>query len=105
VSSIRPSWTIWPGSSAGERDVSEPSRFAKLGTRLRAALGEAAIRIDHIGSTSVAGLAAKAVIDIQVCVAGLEPAGPFGKPLAGLGFVYRADSRGGQAPSCRPVRQ
>jgi GrpB-like predicted nucleotidyltransferase (UPF0157 family) len=50
----------------------------------------AAIRIDHIGSTSVPGLAAKPVIDIQISVARLEPAEPFRVPLQGLGFIYRA---------------
>jgi GrpB-like predicted nucleotidyltransferase (UPF0157 family) len=49
-----------------------------------------AIRIDHIGSTSVPGLAAKPVIDIQISVARLEPAEPFLKPLERLGFIYRA---------------
>ena len=73
-------------------DPAWASRFAELGIRLRAALGGAAIRIDHVGSTSVPGLAAKPVIDIQVSVARLEPAGPFAEPLAGLGFIYRADN-------------
>ena len=48
-----------------------------------------ALRIDHIGSTSVAGLAAKPVIDIQVSVERLEPVVPFRDPLQELGFVYR----------------
>ena len=48
--------------------------FRALGTELRAALGDLALRIDHIGSTSVPGLAAKDIIDIQVTVAALAPA-------------------------------
>jgi GrpB-like predicted nucleotidyltransferase (UPF0157 family) len=51
-----------------------------------------AIRIDHIGSTSVPGLAAKPVIDIQVSVDRLEPVQPFCVPLQRLGFVYRSDN-------------
>jgi GrpB-like predicted nucleotidyltransferase (UPF0157 family) len=39
---------------------------------LRAALGEVAVRVDHIGSTSVPGLAAKDVIDVQIGVTNLE---------------------------------
>jgi GrpB-like predicted nucleotidyltransferase (UPF0157 family) len=39
-----------------------PDEFAKIAARLRAGLGDLAIRIDHIGSTSVPALAAKDVI-------------------------------------------
>ncbi|MFN8485802.1 MAG: GrpB family protein [Anaerolineae bacterium] len=46
--------------------------FLALGRELRAALGSLALRVDHIGSTSVPGLAAKDIIDIQVTVAALE---------------------------------
>jgi len=46
--------------------------FAVIGSRLRAALGGRALRVDHIGSTSVPGLAAKDVIDVQVSVASLD---------------------------------
>lgn len=46
--------------------------FATIGAALRDHLDPAALRIDHIGSTAVAGLAAKDVIDIQVTVADLE---------------------------------
>ncbi len=69
-----------------------PLRFAELGGSLREALGAVAIRIDHIGSTSVPGLAAKPVIDIQISVARLEPVQPFCAPLQRLGFVYRSDN-------------
>ena len=43
--------------------------FAAIATDLRAALGDLALRIDHIGSTAVPGLAAKDRIDVQVSVA------------------------------------
>jgi GrpB-like predicted nucleotidyltransferase (UPF0157 family) len=49
-----------------------PSEFQTLASTLRRGLGELAIRIDHIGSTSVPGLAAKDVIDIQITVAALD---------------------------------
>jgi GrpB-like predicted nucleotidyltransferase (UPF0157 family) len=48
-----------------------PSEFAKVHELLGAALGDVADRIDHIGSTSVPGLAAKDIIDVQVGVADL----------------------------------
>ncbi|HEY4262252.1 MAG TPA: GrpB family protein [Schlesneria sp.] len=50
-----------------------PERFNGYGQLLRRALGPLALRIDHIGSTSVLGLAAKDVIDIQVSVSELIP--------------------------------
>jgi GrpB-like predicted nucleotidyltransferase (UPF0157 family) len=53
-------------------DVTWPYRFEKLGRALREQLGAVALRIDHVGSTAVPGLAAKDVIDIQVTVASLE---------------------------------
>ncbi len=64
--------------------------FRALGGQLRAALGAVALRIDHIGSTSVPGLAAKPIIDVQISVAALEPVDPFRLPLEGLGLVFRA---------------
>lgn len=53
-------------------DPEWPQRFAGLGSELRAAFGETAFRIDHIGSTAVPGLAAKDIIDIQITVADLD---------------------------------
>ncbi|MBL1178282.1 GrpB family protein [Pantanalinema sp. GBBB05] len=49
------------------------NEFLALGSNLRQVLGELALRIDHIGSTSVPGLAAKDIIDIQITVPTLEP--------------------------------
>ena len=47
------------------------AEFQQLGAALRLALGPLALRIDHIGSTSVPGLGAKDVLDVQVTVAAL----------------------------------
>ena len=46
--------------------ASWPNEFFEKGTMLRQILGDLALRIDHIGSTAVPGLAAKDVIDIQI---------------------------------------
>ena len=67
-------------------------RFADLGRSLRATLGAVAVRIDHIGSTAVPGLAAKPVTAIQISVANLEPPDAFREPLERLGYVFRADN-------------
>jgi len=42
-----------------------PKEFVRIGAVIRNALNERAVRIDHIGSTSVPGLESKDVIDIQ----------------------------------------
>lgn len=65
--------------------------FADLGGMLRDALGDVAVRIDHIGSTAVRGLAAKPVVDVQVSVRSFEPLDAYRAPLEGLGYAYRAD--------------
>lgn len=64
--------------------------FAAIGADLRGALGERTQRIDHIGSTSVPGLAAKDRIDVQVTVASLEPAEPIVRAITGLGYEQRS---------------
>jgi GrpB-like predicted nucleotidyltransferase (UPF0157 family) len=74
-------------------DDAWPARFLQLSRALRAALGEVALRIDHIGSTAVPGLPAKPVIDVQVSVAAFEPLDAFRAPLERLGYVFRADNR------------
>src|SRR3954471_78816 len=50
-------------------DPAWPAQFARLATRIRDALGERALAIEHVGSTSVPDLAAKPIIDIDVTVA------------------------------------
>jgi GrpB-like predicted nucleotidyltransferase (UPF0157 family) len=65
--------------------------FAAEARSLRAALGDVAVRIDHIGSTAVLGLAAKPVVDVQVSVDGFEPEARFDRPLATLGFKLLED--------------
>jgi GrpB-like predicted nucleotidyltransferase (UPF0157 family) len=51
-----------------------PDEFQKLAGVLRLSLGGLALRIDHIGSTSISGLVAKDRIDIKVTVESLDPA-------------------------------
>jgi GrpB-like predicted nucleotidyltransferase (UPF0157 family) len=49
-----------------------PAEFQHIAATLRQSLGSLALRIDHIGSTSVPGLAAKDIIDVQITVAALD---------------------------------
>ena len=71
-----------------EYDPKWPDQFWAEERRVRYALGALALRIDHVGSTSVPGLAAKPVIDIQVTVAGATEADACRVPLSGLGYTY-----------------
>ena len=75
-----------------DHDPAWAAAFASIGGALREALGAVAVRIDHIGSTAVPGLAAKPVVDVQISVASLEPADGFRVPLQALGYVHRADN-------------
>ena len=64
-----------------------PSRFDRLAKPVRMALGDLAIRIDHIGSTAIPGLAAKDLIDIQITAVSLDPA--IEAALGRAGFTRR----------------
>ncbi|MEU4643222.1 dephospho-CoA kinase [Micromonospora sp. NPDC023814] len=70
-----------------EADPTWPQQYARLAARIRHAIAPADLRIDHIGSTAVPGLAAKDVIDIQLTVPTLADAdGPLAERLAAAGF-------------------
>jgi GrpB-like predicted nucleotidyltransferase (UPF0157 family) len=66
--------------------------FSQLGTRLRRELGPTALRIDHIGSTSVPGLDAKPVIDVQISVSSLDPVDAYRGSLERCGFAWRTEN-------------
>lgn len=59
--------------------------FERIAAELRAALGNQALRVDHIGSTAVPMLAAKDIIDVQVTVARLDDA--IARSLLAAGFT------------------
>lgn len=66
----------WPRAFAAERD------------RIAASLGPLALPIEHHGSTSVRGLAAKPVFDIQISVAQLHPLEQYAVLLRTLGYEH-----------------
>jgi GrpB-like predicted nucleotidyltransferase (UPF0157 family) len=68
------------------------SLFSDTASRLKRSLGDLAVRIDHVGSTAVAGLDAKPVIDIQISVADLDDAAAYKAPVESAGFILRADN-------------
>jgi dephospho-CoA kinase len=64
-----------------------PARAASLIATLRDQLGARAVRIEHIGSTAIPGMAAKDVLDLQISVTSLDDAArEFDQPLGSLGF-------------------
>jgi len=69
-------------------DSGWPAQFEAEAACIRKAVGASILRIEHVGSTSVPGLAAKPVIDIQVSVASLEALPTFTKVLAQLGYIH-----------------
>jgi GrpB-like predicted nucleotidyltransferase (UPF0157 family) len=70
--------------------------FQEIAVALRASAGEMALRVDHIGSTSVPHLCAKDVIDVQVTVASLE--GGVAERLRQIGFVPCPEISGDHVP-------
>jgi dephospho-CoA kinase len=64
-----------------------PAQAARLIARLQLLTG--GLRIDHIGSTSVPGLPAKDIIDLQMTVSSLEQADSLAEPLSAAGFPLR----------------
>jgi GrpB-like predicted nucleotidyltransferase (UPF0157 family) len=56
--------------------------------RIEAALGEVAVRLEHVGSTAVPGLAAKPILDLQLSVAAIEAQEPYVAPLERLGYLF-----------------
>jgi GrpB-like predicted nucleotidyltransferase (UPF0157 family) len=110
---------MWPGFEYNERskprerqpveivayDQGWPERFEAWRGRLAGGLGPVARRIEHVGSTSVPGLAAKPVVDIQVSVAELSDEDRYAPSCeaAGLQFRLRDDEhRYFQPPPWQP---
>jgi GrpB-like predicted nucleotidyltransferase (UPF0157 family) len=69
-------------------DPAWPAEAARELARVAEALGETAVRLDHVGSTAVPGLAAKPIVDLQVSVAALEPRAAYVGPLEALGYLF-----------------
>jgi GrpB-like predicted nucleotidyltransferase (UPF0157 family) len=77
-----------------DHDPSWAARFEQVEARLHAALGATALSVEHIGSTSVPGLAAKPIIDVLVVVADVEAESSFLAALEAAGFALRARDPG-----------
>ncbi len=73
-----------------EYDKEWPARFASWRDLISDSLEGAALRIDHVGSTSVPGLAAKPIVDVQVSVADLTDEQAYVPQLERLGVQLRS---------------
>jgi GrpB-like predicted nucleotidyltransferase (UPF0157 family) len=88
------------GSSPGDPirvvayDPAWPGRFRSWRDRLAGALGPAALRIDHVGSTAIPGLPAKPVIDVQVSVADVEDEDAYVAAVEAVGVPLRMREAG-----------
>lgn len=80
-----------PRPSTAPRLVPHDERWqaqaARALARIGRAAGERAVRADHVGSTSVPGLPAKDVLDLQLTVSTLDDADAVAEALSDAGFV------------------
>jgi GrpB-like predicted nucleotidyltransferase (UPF0157 family) len=75
-----------------------PAEFAEIALKLRRSFGPIALAIHHMGSTSVPGLAAKDVIDLQISVASLDPLEPLQAALEAAGYRLRPSIENDHVP-------
>jgi GrpB-like predicted nucleotidyltransferase (UPF0157 family) len=75
-------------------DPAWATAYAEQERRIRAALGPAAVQVEHIGSTSVPGLAAKPIIDVLLTVEDLTAEEDYLDQLLGAGYELRVREPG-----------
>jgi len=71
-----------------EYDERWPADFERVAARVRGALGDRALELYHVGSTSVPGLPAKPVIDVDLVVADPADEAAYIPDLVTAGFVH-----------------
>ncbi len=70
-------------------DPEWPIRYERRAADIRATLGDRALLLEHVGSTSVPGLAAKPIVDIVVAVADSAVEAAYVPPMEEAGWVLR----------------
>jgi GrpB-like predicted nucleotidyltransferase (UPF0157 family) len=108
---LRAAWVVEPPKLTAKLQVVDhdpgwPGLFRREADRIRAVLGEGVVQLEHIGSTSVPGLAAKPIIDILLVVADPadEPAWLPDLEAAGSGWSSGNPTGTGTAASRGPIR-
>ena len=66
-----------------------PELFAGEATNIRRALGSRALQVEHVGSTSVPGLAAKPIVDVLLVVADSAQEAAYVPALEAAGYTLR----------------
>ena len=70
-------------------DPAWPEWFERAEEQIRGALGDRVLQLDHVGSTSVPGLAAKPLIDVNLVVADTTDEEAYVPQLEAAGYVLR----------------
>ncbi|MBE1490889.1 GrpB family protein [Plantactinospora soyae] len=76
----------WQSNVIEDYDPAWPDRFAVAASSMKAALGDLIIDIEHVGSTSVPGLAAKPIIDIDLLLDDTTDESRYVPVLEGIGY-------------------
>ena len=84
-------WSSRSPVIVADYDDAWPRFFDEIARPVREAFAGLAAGVEHVGSTSVPGLAAKPVIDIDVVVRSLEDVPTAIERLRALGYVYQGD--------------
>ncbi|KAL3449618.1 grpb/dephospho-CoA kinase [Aspergillus insuetus] len=79
---------IEPSITIAEPNPEWPQRFEEVKERIQKALGASVLDIAHTGSTSVPGLPAKDIIDVDVTLEDAKDEASYVKPLEEAGFRF-----------------
>lgn len=74
-----------------EYDTDWPNQFNAIAKIWKSLLGDTALSIEHIGSTSVPSMQAKPLIDVLVVVKGINKLNDFDHQLKTLGYIKIVD--------------
>lgn len=89
---MRDAWVVEPPKLTGpvlvaDYDPAWPALFAREAERIRSILGDTVVLLEHVGSTSVPGLAAKPIIDILLVVPDPADEAAYVAPLEAHGYT------------------
>ena len=87
-------WIVPPAPFSGQIHLADydptwPAQYEAVAARIRGAIGDTAVLLEHAGSTSVPGLPAKPVIDIVLEVADTIDEDAYVPPLEDAGYMLR----------------
>jgi GrpB-like predicted nucleotidyltransferase (UPF0157 family) len=89
MAALRVSGTMTPHDATiqlAPHDPAWPERYAGEAAKIRAALGDRAIVLEHVGSTSIPGISAKPILDILLAVADSSDEDSYVPALAAQGY-------------------